>query len=822
MDAVKRVAQANAASGSTRPLPVTVLSGFLGAGKTSTLKHILENRDGLRVAVIVNDMAEVNVDASLLAGSAALVHAEEKMVALSNGCICCTLREDLFAELAKLAARPDGLDHILIESSGISEPLPVAETFTFKDETGVSLSDVARLDTLVTVVDGATFLDELYAADELRSRGWEISAEDERTVAQLFCDQLEFANVIVMNKIDLMNEAERDRLRAILRRFNPNAQLIEASWGRVEPKRLLGTGLFDLAKAEQHPGWLKEARVGEHTPESIEYGISSITFRSHRPFNVRRFDELTAVMETRAELRVKPESAPGGSRTEQKDPPPLPNSVTEAGRSAALRVVRSKGLVWLDKQESHWQQGTASLAGRNFSINFGAPWSAATDNSLRDESSSSEVASTTTDQEGKAAPLFWQEPWGDRRTELVVIGQDMDHDAMTAALEACIVTDEEMAVYTKTFPKSTDTLSAHSCIAVFQSGAVVPDGGSAGGDIAMIAPGTRVELHGLQKAPELNGKIGIAERWDSRQERWQVAIDGESKPRGLRAANLTMAQEGPSSPLGRIARFKVERYLKYAHLVPELASGLVNEFQIPLDAQTATLAGQASLEGLRSATSQLKLGDKVELQWLQVRVEMENTGDVGRYRIIEQCQQLAKLDAKEEAALLQQFPKPNVMVRQEHKPTSSDATARAAGVLQGVATSNDIAVVEAAITNAKLAGVLGAKVSAAEARLVELKFGEVVTARRRRKAEGEKNRLASLFAAMQSDDLNSEEQDPLSLLAELAQIGSAAANAALGGKAEPPPVTPTSQQGGERKQDNATKLTHGRTGKKGKKGRTKN
>ena len=740
MDAVKRIAQAKAASGSTRPLPVTVLSGFLGAGKTSTLKHILENRDGLRVAVIVNDMAEVNVDASLLAESAALVHAEEKMVALSNGCICCTLREDLFAELAKLAARPDGLDHILIESSGISEPLPVAETFTFKDETGASLSDLARLDTLVTVVDGATFLDELYAAEELRSRGWEVSAEDERTVAQLFCDQLEFANVIVMNKMDLMGDAERARLRAILRRFNPNAQLIEATWGRVEPKRLLGTGLFDLAKAEQHPDWLKEARVGEHTPESIEYGISSITFRSRRPFNVPRFNELMAVMETRAELRVKPESALGGSRTEPKDSPPPSKSLTEAGRRAALRVVRSKGLVWLDKQESHWQQGNASLAGRSFSINFGEPWSAATDNSLRDDLSSSEVPSTTTEQEGKAAPLFWQEPWGDRRIELVVIGQDMDHDAITAALEACIVTDEEMAAYANTFPKSTDTLSAHGCIAVFQGGAVVPDGGAAG------------------------------------------------------SVSLATPLPPPPPPLGRVARFRVERYLKYAHLFPALASGLINEFKVSLDAQTAILAGVYDRErdALHSAIAELEPGDKVELQWVQARVEME-TIDKDRYRIIEQCQQVEKLVATEEAALLKQYPKPNIMIPPDYVPTgvSSETKARAAGALTGAATSNAIAVVEAAITNVQLAGGSGASVRALQARLVELK------------AECEKSLLARASAA-----------------AALAS----AATAAPPPPPPPPGVTSTpqpQQEGEENKGATTAKAKNGKAGKKGKKGKAK-
>ena len=276
MDAVRKVAEARKTRGLLEPLPVTVLSGFLGAGKTTTLKHILENRDGLRVAVVVNDMATVNVDANLIEEQGTLVQAEEKMVELSNGCICCTLREDLFVELAKIAGRPGRLDHIVIESSGISEPLPVAETFTFRDATGTSLSDVARLDTLVTVVDGASFLDELYEAESLRDRGWETSGEDERTVAQLFVDQLEFANVIVMNKMDLLSEEGRARLRAILKRFNPDAELIEATWGRVDPKRLLGTGLFKMSKAEQHPNWLKEARVGEHLPESVECASSSV------------------------------------------------------------------------------------------------------------------------------------------------------------------------------------------------------------------------------------------------------------------------------------------------------------------------------------------------------------------------------------------------------------------------------------------------------------------------------------------------------------------------------------------------------------------
>ena len=621
--AITRVVEAKkaAGSGSFKPLPVTVLSGFLGAGKTTTLKHILENRDGLRVAVIVNDMAEVNVDANLLVDQGALVQAEEKMIALSNGCICCTLREDLFQELTKLAAKPEGLDYILIESTGISEPLPVAETFTFKDASGTSLSDIARLDTLVTVVDGASFMDELTAADELRSRGWEASDDDVRTVAQLFCDQLEFANVIVLNKMDLMEDDGKDRLRALLRRLNPEAQLIETTFGQVEPKRLLGTGLFALAKAEQHPEWLKEARVGDHTPESIEYGISSFVFRSRRPFNARRFGELMAVMETtrsedpdlerkRLEDNMKAAGAGGEGKIDvsllgdaftpavtavlrqcfdhfdvdsngllrynefcclfsflepekavaedgfqavvawvegakpsaltfddfvemyrrpytemgvetgqqnlsgdlEKMRPQLKvwgaagkittGRMTDAGRKAAMRVVRAKGLIWLGMEESHRQQGMASLAGKTFEITLGEQWGAR--NSIlgsgrdlhRDSGSGAgagagtcedDAAFDTTLQKMKkkkkkkkkkvmvaldgdepAAPAteapaaaaagssLWLEPWGYRRTELVVIGQEMDHDAMRVELEACIMTDEEMVLYAEKF-SGTDT-----------------------------------------------------------------------------------------------------------------------------------------------------------------------------------------------------------------------------------------------------------------------------------------------------------------------------------------------------------------------------
>ncbi len=375
-------------------LPVTVLSGFLGAGKTTVLSHILNNRQGKKVAVIVNDMSEINIDSAIVQNEVSLNRSEEKLVEMSNGCICCTLREDLLEEVTKLA-QEGRFDYLVIESTGISEPLPVAETFTFADEDGVSLSDVADLDTMVTVVDGVNFLKDYDEAKYLQDTGESLGEEDERSVADLLVDQVEFADVILISKTDLASSSDIERLTAILKTLNTDAKIVPICEGQVDIEQVLNTGLFNFERAQQAPGWLKEMR-GEHVPETEEYGIASFTYEARRPFHPEKFHQFLH------------------------------------GTDQYGKLIRSKGYFWLASRPEfagQWSQA-GGIARYGFAGMF---WKAIPEKNW------------PTDKEYLASiEKSWVEPFGDMRQELVFIGQNMDQKGMIEALDSCLLSEDDV------------------------------------------------------------------------------------------------------------------------------------------------------------------------------------------------------------------------------------------------------------------------------------------------------------------------------------------------------------------------------------------
>jgi len=379
----------------TRKIPVTVLSGYLGSGKTTMMNHILQNEKDMRVAVIVNDMSEINIDAELIANGSGISRTEEKFVELSNGCICCTLREDLLQEVERLA-RLGTIDYILIESTGISEPIPVAQTFSYLDEElGIDLTKFCQLDTMVTVVDANRFWHDFKSGESLLERKEAVGELDERDVADLLIEQIEFCDVLVVNKCDLVSDEELERLESILRALQPEAKLIRSINGIIEPSEILNTGRFDFERVSESAGWLKELELGHenHTPETEEYGISSFTYIRRRPFHPMRFVEWCDQM---------PET-----------------------------IVRAKGIIWSAKHQD--VALLLSQAGSSAKIEPVSYWVAALPKEQQQDVflQSPEVLED------------WDEEFGDRMTQLVIIGVELDKESIIKELDTCLLTEEE-------------------------------------------------------------------------------------------------------------------------------------------------------------------------------------------------------------------------------------------------------------------------------------------------------------------------------------------------------------------------------------------